>query len=808
MNLKDFFNEQKSKKESKQINNIPENNFNQFFLEFMQLIAYYNCIRKIKEALTKGVFIDEEYFSNNKGRERINEGFIQNKFYLIDKNWLEQWKKHVGYQDICTNCLQKNINRNLTQNDFNWIKPYIEKNTKENKLPILDNKIIYNIDKIDPLSNFEIIDKESFESFIFGFNNNSKPTKSRTYPVKILKKKLLLMFDLLSFQIIFKDNDSNLYFEILIIFEQNNEGRKKTLDKIEGIDINEWIKNSEIKLISDFNKEFDFFNCKFKLINKTLLLHKNNQLKNCISPNLNNEGILIDNNASISNGLKMEMTQKIMSNLRNKNKINKNNNKNINNFGYGNIILNNNQKDGNLINLKYMNNSANQLIMQNNNNENWINFQNMNNFINSQIMPNNYDFQKMINFNNQHLILYNNQNNLNWINNQNIFKNQLIGNQKNIIKQNKTKKEKKFQNKTGLMNIGQSCYMNASIQCLCGITELTKYLIKLFLKQSIDIENQPLTAAYSSLLYELFYPKKNEKYISPKLFKEIIGELNPLFKGMHAADAKDLIFFIIEKLHKELNPINLGQQQNHQIDFQQQELNSINEQIMLKLFIQDFQAKNKTIISDLFYGINRSTMKCEFCGVTKYSFQAFNLLIFQLKKVKEEKLKQLGGFYDDFKDKLNLIDAFNADQREELLEGENMIYCNNCKSLRNGKHQQKIYMLPQVIIIILNRGKNNEDFNEEFEFPLDLDLSKQGIIINQQACHKYYLSGVITHLGESGASGHFIAYFRDASNSKFLCYNDSSVNPVKNEDVIQTIISRKDYEKKTPYILFYHQLEN
>ena len=174
------------------------------------------------------------------------------------------------------------------------------------------------------------------------------------------------------------------------------------------------------------------------------------------------------------------MTQKIMSNLRSINKINKNNNKNINNIGYGNIILNNNQKDGNLINLKYMNNSANQLIMQNNNNENWINLQNMNNFINPQIMLNNYDFQKMINFNNQHLILYNNQNNLNWINNQNIFKNQLIGNQKNIIKQNKTKKEKKFQNKTGLMNIGQSCYMNASIQCLCGITELTKYLIKLF----------------------------------------------------------------------------------------------------------------------------------------------------------------------------------------------------------------------------------------------------------------------------------------------------------------------------------------
>ena len=33
-----------------------------------------------------------------------------------------------------------------------------------------------------------------------------------------------------------RDNNSNLYFEILIEFEEDNQGRKKTLDKIENID--------------------------------------------------------------------------------------------------------------------------------------------------------------------------------------------------------------------------------------------------------------------------------------------------------------------------------------------------------------------------------------------------------------------------------------------------------------------------------------------------------------------------------------------------------------------------------------------
>ena len=271
----------------------------------------------------------------------------------------------------------------------------------------------------------------------------------------------------------------------------------------------------------------------------------------------------------------------------------------------------------------------------------------------------------------------------------------------------------------------------------------------------------------------------------------------------HAADAEDLIFFIIKKLHKELNPIDLEKQKTSQIDFEQQERNSTNEQLMLQSFINEFQAKNKTIISKLFYGITRSIMKCDFCGITKYSFQTFNLLIFQLKKVKKAKIKDLGKYYTT----LNIFDAFNVEKREEVLEGENMIYCNQCNCLRKGKHQQNIFGLPKILIIVLNRGKNNQDFNEDFSFPLDLDLTGQDIIISPQSYHKFYLCGVITHLGESSVSGHFIAYCRDGPDSEFFCYNDASVNPVNKKDVIKAKISQKDYEKKTPYILFYHYIK-
>ena len=143
---------------------------------------------------------------------------------------------------------------------------------------------------------------------------------------------------------------------------------------------------------------------------------------------------------------------------------------------------------------------------------------------------------------------------------------------------------------------------------------------------------------------------------------------------------------------------------------------------MLENFIDNFNLKNKSIMSDFFYGVTRSIMKCSGCGVTKYSFQTFNLQIFQLKKIKEDKLKDIGQQYFIG---LDLYDAFYYQQKEEILLGENMIYCNGCKQLQNGIHQQSIYELPYVLIIILNRGKDNQDYNEDFRFYDILDFTTQ-----------------------------------------------------------------------------------
>ena len=358
-----------------------------------------------------------------------------------------------------------------------------------------------------------------------------------------------------------------------------------------------------------------------------------------------------------------------------------------------------------------------------------------------------------------------------------------------------------YPHKKGLENLGQTCYMNSSIQCLANIEELSNELLKFI--NTINPNKQQLTYSFSHLLYELKF--SNEKFISPKQFKQLIGQMNPLFEGNQASDSKDLVFFIIERLHNELKQnVNVS---NNKINFSKQDEISQDEKKSLEYFMDDFKKKNYSIMHEIFYGINESIMKCEGCHKTRYSYQSFNMLTFALKKVKENKQELIDQGYQD--KNIDLYYAFESEMKEEKLTAENMIYCNTCKELKEGSHRTKIYQLPKVLIIVLNRGKNNEDFKDKFTFPEVLtfaDDKSNFYIINQEQNIRFYLSGIIVHLGESSSSGHFICYCRNKLNDKFVCYNDKSVTEqnIEVEDAMKETISKNSDEKRTPYILFYH----
>ena len=552
-------------------------------------------------------------------------------------------------------------------------------------------------------------------------------------------------------------------------------------------------------------------------INTNAVFFKTNQ--NNKKLNFNNKKIEENNNQNINNNdnaTKILMDSRKNINNNNKDHTLNSNNNNNNNEQNNNFSPNNNQQNLSQNQNNNNNNFNYQNIPQTNNNAiNNVNniIQNNNMFMSNNSQPFNQNFNQINPQNNmfqQYKLLLNSAPNLQINNNpfqnaqnnnfnnnkymmmmmkyfQNFIYNQIhLNNNNGII----------YPHKSGLENVGQSCYMNATIECLSNIKEITDPL--LCLNENFISKKNNLTLSYRNLLVELFLTQ--QKVVVPEIFKSVIGELNPLFQGKHAADSKDLLFFLIERLHLENNFENKNIP-NIQKNFYQLEIESRNEQLMLQNFWMDYNQKANSIFSKTFYGITESIMDCKGCGIRKFSFQSFNMQIFQLKKLKEDKVLkcQNNGI-------LSLYDAFVLSQMPELLINDNMIYCNHCKALKEGVHQQIIYQLPKVLIIILNRGRNNADFNEGFNFPPILDLSKQNVIINPNSPKFFYLCGVITHFGESGSSGHFIAYCRNNMNDNFTFYNDSIVSEVSVETAISYNISNDPTEKKTPYILFYHYI--
>ena len=136
---------------------------------------------------------------------------------------------------------------------------------------------------------------------------------------------------------------------------------------------------------------------------------------------------------------------------------------------------------------------------------------------------------------------------------------------------------------------------------------------------------------YFEVLKNLWNIENNNKSYSPNSFKDILSKENTLFAGIQANDSKDLINFLLERFHQELN---LATKENGLDNEANVNLpDQSNEQLMLKLFLDEFKEKFDSPISNLFYGMLETKSQCKGCNVIKYNFQVYSFLEFPLQQV-------------------------------------------------------------------------------------------------------------------------------------------------------------------------------
>ena len=345
----------------------------------------------------------------------------------------------------------------------------------------------------------------------------------------------------------------------------------------------------------------------------------------------------------------------------------------------------------------------------------------------------------------------------------------------------------------GLANVGATCYMNATLQCFINVPTLTNYLLRSDIYKIITQKNNifELSCSYCNLLYHVCCDENVKNYFEPNDFKNIIGWKNPLFKGINANDSKDLINFMLEEMNQEL--INLNPKINNNQNNNNIQINQEDKYIMLNIFKSEFSKNNNSIISQNFFFITETKTRCLNCKILKYNYQVLYLLEFPLELIFNFCLTNNIPCIDNKNNKYILLkNCFKQYSFPSQFIGDNQLYCNKCNKLTNALCQSRLYSLPKTLIIILNRGKG-KIFNCLIDFPDILDLSKY--VLCTDSINKYNLTGVITHLGESGMSGHFIAFCKHRLNGKWYKYNDAIVTLCQDQN--------NEYKIGTPYILFY-----
>ena len=305
----------------------------------------------------------------------------------------------------------------------------------------------------------------------------------------------------------------------------------------------------------------------------------------------------------------------------------------------------------------------------------------------------------------------------------------------------------------GITNLGNTCYMNAVMQCLNSLGPLVMYFNGGDYLKDIHPESKyngtlanEISAAFKTM-------KSTAGPISLSSLKNLIGNLYSPFKGFEQEDAHEFLMKLVELLSEDLGWVKRAT------------IHSTPEDINLLSGQGD---GNVSKIHKILQGFHRITILCKSCQYTSSSSEPFNILSLSLTLTKKSSVKDLlGCFYRD----------------------THIGYtCPACSKQDSSIQKYEIGKLPQVLIIHLKRfdvDKEGIRKNNQFvDFPL-----KNLKVCNSESL--YHLTSITNHHGTLNA-GHYTSFRKSPSGDDWYKCDDS-------------VITKMDASIKSPaaYMLYY-----
>lgn len=322
---------------------------------------------------------------------------------------------------------------------------------------------------------------------------------------------------------------------------------------------------------------------------------------------------------------------------------------------------------------------------------------------------------------------------------------------------------------TGLANMGNTCYINSSMQILSHCEKLN-IILKQFNKENIynKDENASLFLEWKDLNDMMWYKNCT---IAPKRFISIIQKVSlkkniDLFTGYAQNDLPEFLLFIIDSFHDALKrevKINVLGETKNELDILAKSCFNM---------IKELYSKNYSEIFELFYGINVSLitdMDDTILSCKSEPYSTINLSI------------------PNKKSTCTLYECFDFFTNYEILDEDNKWFNEKTGLKQVVKKSIKFWNFPEILIVNINRFDNsNKKINTLVTIhDTNINLSKYVLGYNKSS-YTYELFGICNHNGNC-YGGHYYSYVKN--NGKWYEFNDTIIAEIN----VDKIITNKAY---------------
>ncbi|CAI9735515.1 ubiquitin carboxyl-terminal hydrolase 31 [Octopus vulgaris] len=182
----------------------------------------------------------------------------------------------------------------------------------------------------------------------------------------------------------------------------------------------------------------------------------------------------------------------------------------------------------------------------------------------------------------------------------------------------------------GLYNHGNTCFMNAVLQCISNASFLSGYFVMGHYKEELK-NNKNVCKKFGSsgevteqlgiLLRSIWSGKYNPDISSD--FKTVIGKYNSQFKGFNQHDAQEFLLWLLDQVHEDLNLPIKKSKNNQQGKFSSEK----------RTMVSELSLSKQTIIYQMFRGLYQSSLTCLKCRRQSNTYDPYLCLSLPLPQI-------------------------------------------------------------------------------------------------------------------------------------------------------------------------------